>query len=450
MENQKELFPKNFRSVVRDFATDLSATFPEYSYYWAKWVDPDISDDALTILFAHCEKVYPERFFDILYQNAEIFDEKSETNVYFLPNVSFKLLFHCEGVSENTKKTIWKYLQLMLFTIVGGVTDKSSFGDTMNLFKDIDEKELQEKLNETMIGVTDFFKNLEETNSKTESGAGAGADANTDDAPPSTEQFREGFKNMFENMPGSFGKTEGMPNVEKMQEHLKTLFDGKIGALAKEMAEEIADDFKDILGADTGDMQSTNDVIKKLMKNPAKIMELMKTVGGKLDAKMKSGEFSREDMMKEAGDLLGKMKDMGGQDQFNEMFKNLAKNMGGMGKNMKFDQNAMERMTKLSSTQERLRKKMELKKQEREIQAQQQELRNQQQAKMNYSLNSKGASNDLVFSLDGAEKQEKSFIHPDLIKEMMQNDEARANMDKSSSGAANNKKTKNKKNKNKK
>jgi len=439
MNNQTtELLPKNFRSVVRDFATDLSATFPEYSYYWAKWVDPEVSDDALTILFAHCAKIYPERFFDILYQNDEIFNENSETDVYFLPNVSFRLLFRCEGVSEQTKKTIWKYLQLMLFTIVGSVTDKSSFGDTMNMFNGIDEKDLQAKLNETMSSVTDFFKNME---------AAPSADP-SDQTTPESEQFKEGFKNMFENMSGSSGKTEGMPNVENMQEHLKTLFEGKIGTMAKEMAEEIADDFKDILGGDTSGMTNTNDVIKKLMKNPAKIMELMKTVSGKLDSKMKSGEFSREDIMKEAGELLGKMKEMGGQDQFNEMFKNLAKNMGGMGKNMKFDQNAMERMTKLSSTQERLRKKMELKKQEKEMQAQQQ----QQSAKPNYSLNSKGDNNNLVFRLDGAEQQEKSFIHPDLIKEMLQNDKDLEKAKESGGGQGNkNKNNKNnKKNKNKK
>ena len=437
MENKTiDSIPKNFRSVVCDFATDLSATFPEYSYYWAKWVDPDVSDDALIILFNHCAKVYPERFFDILYQNNEIFDEKSEVDVYFLPNVSFRLLFQCEGVSEQTKKTIWKYLQLMLFTVVGSVTDKSSFGDTMNLFNGIDEKELQTKLNETMSSVTDFFKNME-TPQPAESTDDNGAD-----------QFKEGFKNMFENMPGGgFDKTKGMPNVENMQEHLKTLFEGKIGTLAKEMAEEIADEFKDILGGDTSDMQSTNDVMKKMMQNPAKIMELMKKVGGKLDSKMKNGEFSREDIMKEAGDLLGKMKDMGGHDQFNEMFKNLAKNMGGMGKNMKFDTNAMDRMTKQSSTQERLRKKMELKRQEQQLQQQLLAQQQQNAQKVNYSLNSTNNPNNLVFSLDGTEKQEKSFIHTDLIKEMMETATQKENANKSTNGNSNSISKKKKKNK---
>jgi len=77
-----------------------------------------------------------------------------------LPNVSFRLLFNCEDVSDNTKKTLWKYLQLVLFTIVGGVKDKSTFGDTMNMFDGIDESDLQSKLADTMKSITDFLIRL--------------------------------------------------------------------------------------------------------------------------------------------------------------------------------------------------------------------------------------------------------------------------------------------------
>ena len=39
-----------------------------------------------------------------------------------------------------------------------------------------------------------------------------------------------------------------IPNFENFQEHLKGMFDGKIGTLAKELAEEISGDFQNILG----------------------------------------------------------------------------------------------------------------------------------------------------------------------------------------------------------
>jgi hypothetical protein len=412
----EQTLPTNFRSLISDFVNDLSITYSDYSYLWSKWAEPEITDSELQYLFDYCIKVYPERFFDIIYQNDEIFSENSESNTYFLPNVSFRFLYNCEDVTENTKKAMWKYLQLMLFTIVGGVKDKSNFGDTINMFQGIDENDLQDKLKETMGGITDFFSNMENFMDK-------GTDSTNESEEPSQQQEpnREHFRNMFENM-------GGMPNMENIQDHLKKLFDGKIGKLAQEMAEELSGEFTDLVGEDIKDATNTQDVIKKLMKNPKKIMDLMKKVGGKLDSKMKSGEISREELMKEAGDILGKMKDMGGQDQFNEMFKKMASSMGGLGKNMKLDMNALNRMTQQSSTRDRMKAKMEQKKkmQAEEAEKKKQEIRErveqQQRLATSYSLTTKEDPTNFVFRLDGAEAQEKSlansFIHPDLLKEM--------------------------------
>lgn len=430
-----ETVPSNFRSMIKDFVVDLSATFPEYSYLWSKWSDPDVSEYELKKLFEYCLTVYPERFFDILYQNDDIFKPEDETNTYFLPNVSFRLLFNCEDVTETTKKTMWKYLQLMLFTIVGSVKDKSNFGETMNMFEGIDENELQEKMQETMGSIADFFKNIQ---SEGEGETGEGESG----SEPKTNDFQEGFRNMFENKEGA------MPDIGNIQDHLKSLFEGKIGKLAKEMAEEIAGDFSDIIGDDANDIKSTGDVMKKLMKNPKKIMDLMKTVGSKLDAKMKSGEVSRDEIMKEAGDLLGKMKGMGDQSQFQEMFKNMAKSMGGLGKNMRFDENAFERMTKAEAQKDRMRKNVDLKRQqqaeaiEKLKREKQEQFEKQQKVLANYSLQSTSAPNSFVFRLDGEAAQEKSFIHPDLLAEMDAADQKKKD---SNSEAAKKKKKKNKK-----
>ena len=420
---QENTIPSNFRNVIMDFTNDLSITFPEFSYLWSKWTNKDLSEVEIKELFDYCIKVYPERFFDILYQNQDIYNDASEFNTFFLPNVDFKMLFACQGISENTQKSIWKYLQLILFTIIGGITDKSSFGDSMNLFDGINEGDLQEKLKETMTGLTDFFSSMgmdtENSGEKTEEN-GDENDNNT--------KFQEGFKNMFENMPDAeefkksfpFEKMGGMPNMENIQDHLKTLFEGKIGTLAKEMAEEISGEFSDLLGEDTNDIHSTKDVIQKLMKNPKKIMDLMKTVSSKLDNKMKSGEISREEIMKEAGDLIGKMKDMGGQDQFTEMFKNLAKNMG-MGKNMKLDTNALDRMTKQQAMKERMRSKLEMKKQKQaeELEKMKERTRQQMANAAKFSLES-NSENSFVFRLDGEEAQQKSYkSSADMMADML-------------------------------
>lgn len=425
--------PENFRTIIADFTNDLTVTFSEYAYLWEKWQKPDLPEADLAELFHFCVKVYPERFFDILYQKEEIFAPNDDTNVDFLPNVSFKLLFSCENVSETTKKTIWKYLQLILFTIVGGIKDKTMFGDAAAMFEGMGEGELHEKLNETMGGITDFFKNMENMmgSEKGEEFADmqdkfkdmfSGEPSQESEGMPNFDEFKDKFKGM------------GMPDISKIQENLKGLFEGKIGKLAKEMAEEISEEFSDILGKDGGDMQNPQDVIKKLMKDPKKMMDMMKTVGAKLDNKMKSGDISRDELMKEATDMMEKMKSMGGKDQFNEMFKNLAKNMGAMGKNMKMDTNALERMTKMTSAKDRMRSKMDQKKQQKDMDEdkRREEIRKrveiQQQLAAKYSLESKGDDpSNLVFKLDGEAAQEKSFIHPDLLKEIAQEENNKVN-----------------------
>ena len=391
--------PTNFVTVINDFANDLSTTFPEYNDKWenlTKEIDVSSRDE----LYKHCMTVYPERFFDILYQNADIFSDKQDTNVNFLPNVDFKILYNSDGVTENIRKTIWKYLQLVLFTVVGSVKDKSIFGDSMNMFEGIDEKDLQAKLGETMEGLTDFFKDMGKNESSESS----------ESASPSEEEPSQPF-----NM-------NGMPNMENMQEHLHTLFNGKIGSLAKEMAEEISGDFTELLG-DNVENANPQDIMKKLMKNPTKIMGLMKSVTGKLDAKMKSGEISRDELMKEAGDLLGKMKESTGGAEMSEMFAKMAKSMGGMGKNMKMDTNAIERMVKSTKLKEDMMNRLSAKKDQmlerarEDAELVQQRIDEQEKLMAKFSLEQKDGNN-MVFKFDGGSSQEKSFIHPDLLKDM--------------------------------
>jgi hypothetical protein len=207
--------------------------------------------------------------------------------------VDFRVLYNCADVTETTQKSIWKYLQLLMFTLVGSVKNKTGFGETADMFDGINEADLQDKLKETFENMSSFFKNMEE---------------NTAETPPF-----------------NFEKTTGMPNLEEVHEHLKGLFDGKIGSMAKNIAEEISGDFENILGEDFKDVRSTKDIFQKMMKNPAKMMDLIKKVGDKIKNKMESGEISKDEIMREAGDILKKMKEMGGGgEQFQEMFKNMA------------------------------------------------------------------------------------------------------------------------------
>jgi len=338
--------PENLLKIVTDMCADLTLTFPEYASFWSKWhwdtlQSMEIEEKNRTIqdLFEYLLTVFPERFFDILYKNEDIFKVDSLLPTCFLPGVEFKTLYNCEGVSENTRNIMWNYLQLILFTILGSVQDKNRFGQSGNIFDGIDETELFSKLTDTMKNMTDFFQNMHSNEEDKHE---------TEEKQPDSQEIP---------LPPQ------MPNIKELHEHLKGLFDGKIGALAKELAEEITGDLSSILGDDAQNVKSTQDVIKQLMKNPAKISELIKTIGNKIKTKISSGEVSQEELMKEATELLGKMKDMGGgMDQFKEMFKNMGVPMPNIPKNARVDMNAVNRMTQNQSMRERLKKRMLAKK----------------------------------------------------------------------------------------
>ena len=462
----KELIkvPDDFANLLVDFTKDLAITFPEYSHLWMKWTTldmPDIErtselgtstgvrglsgdnissqdiertselgtsgdglssrDKEVRYVFEYCITIFPERFFDILYQNDDIFKPNSHVNTFFLPGVDFKMLYNCENVSATTHQTIWKYLQVLLLSAIGSIKDKTNFGDAMNIFDGVSEEELQEKLKETIDSLGSFFK-ASGLDSDDDDEAPEGVPLNTSaedndtNGVPDFDAFSKSFN--FENMSGS---------AEDLHGHLKNLFDGKIGSLAKEMAEEIANDLGSLLGEDGGEITSTQDFLKKMIRNPKKLMELMKSVSSKLNNKMKSGDISQEELMKEASEWMGKMKGMGGADQFSEVFKNLAKNMGGLGKNSSLDMNAMNRMMNKNARKERMLEKLE-KLKEAKLQATE-------------------TPNNYVFRMEGEETQEKSYAKSDVDQIMKDFNLVNDIINASSQTKPANKKKKNKNNK---
>lgn len=355
--------PENFKQTIHDLVTDISTTFPEYSQQISQWKNMD--EAKCQELYTHCSSFYPPHFFDILYQNEDLYKEK---DLFFIPDLDFALIFNCEDVSDNTRQMIWKYLQLILFMVAGSIKDKSMFGDTANLFEGIEEDKLEDKLKETMGDIQGFFSKMN-------------IDLSNVDLSD----------NVFENMEGQPSSEEdisgnpfNMPDMENIHNHLKSLFDGKIGRFAKELAEELTDEFSSLGGENT----NSGDLLKQMMKNPKRIMDLVKTIGEKIKQKMDSGEISKEEMMGEASEILNKMKEMGGQKELNKMFKNFA---GGMGKNSKINMSALQSMAKQEAMRERMRSKI--------------------QKKKDFTID-ESDPNNLRFSINEEGKQEKSSIAP--------------------------------------
>jgi len=344
-EEEVNSFPESFPKIIRDFVKDLSTTFPEFSHLWNQWKNIGCENlGGVQELWKYTTSVFPERFFDILYQNEDIFlsggeSENKKVNVFFLPNVDFSILFQCADITDTIKESIWKYLQLILFTMMDTIRNKEAFGETSNIFAGMDEKELQGKLGEVFRGMGDFFH----------------------DQQPEEESSTE---------------PNAIPNPESIFDGLKTLFDGKIGKLAKELTEELEDEFKELLGSDNVEPTSMQDAIKKLMRNPQKMIQLVKKMSDKLTSKMSSGDIQQEDIKNELSEFMKQMKDMGGPNstQFQEMFKNMTKGMG-LGKNAKMDTNAYAQMEKKMTLREGMRIRLD----KRKAQAQQKLASEQQQ-----------------------------------------------------------------------
>jgi hypothetical protein len=333
--------PEEFVKVIRDFVGDLKVTFPEYIPFIDKWWKSkeqfnyiDEEEDRIKayeksekksakLLFDFCKKKLPPRFFDILYQNDEMFKEDSELDTEFFPKIHFKNLWQCD-ISEKTRETIWKYLQLMLFAVVGTLDNKDAFGDTAKLFEAINEDEFKSKLQETLSQMQDLF----------------------DASGNPSENLGEGLS------PGD------LPNAEQINEHITGMLDGKIGQLAKEIAEETAAN----LNMEFDGATDMKDVFNQLVKNPTKLMGLIKTVGNKLDTKLKSGELKESEMIQEATEIMNKMKNMPGMGNIQSMLSKMGMSgLGGLGG--KVNTGAMEaqlnQRLKMAKTKERIKAKAE-------------------------------------------------------------------------------------------
>jgi hypothetical protein len=395
-KKQKQI-PDEFKKVIFEFTADISNTFPEYKSTLGLFLDSNginissaesesDTQKVVAILYDYCSKVYPERFFDILYKNEKLFDksvsEYANVNTHFLPNIDFSVLWNTEGISDATRETIWKYLQLILMTIITNIEDRKSFGDAANLFEAINEDELRNKLEETIQQMYSMFEgaNASEPGANaSESGSQPDASASSEQASGSGSASEEGFnffdwaKNM--NKSGDGNAAEPNANAESIHEHISHILNGKIGKLAKEIAEETAKDvdFDMEFGGENGENMDFKNVFQKMFKNPGKLMSLVKNVGSKLDQKFKSGEIKESELMQEASDLLSKMKGMPGMNNLADMLNKMGMGgmMGGMGGgkskvNIGAMQSHLQRNMKVSQMKERMQQKLKAQQQQRD------------------------------------------------------------------------------------
>jgi hypothetical protein len=97
----------NLYKIVTDMTDDLINTFPEHSEVLTKWTTKGFNelgsqkliDDEITNFYNYAIQIFPQRFFDIIYQNNKMFLDPN-IDTCFLPLIDFKVLFNCSGISE--------------------------------------------------------------------------------------------------------------------------------------------------------------------------------------------------------------------------------------------------------------------------------------------------------------------------------------------------------------
>ena len=346
-EKEETKIPDEFSKVIKDLIRDVKETFSEFVPLINKWwkdssefeyIDNEVErkkvfeesqQSSIKFLFSFCQKKFPPRFFEILYQNDEMFKVDSDIDTEFLPHIHFKNLWQFD-ITQKTRDTIWKYLQLILFSIIGSLENREAFGDSAKLFEAINQDDFKNKLEETLSQMQGLFEMPE----------------------PSSQENTNDSSKMPEGMP------EGMPNADDIHKHINGMLDGKLGKLAKEIAEETAAN----LNIDMENVTDMKDVFSNLVKNPTKLMGLVKSVGDKLDSRIKSGEIKESELISEATDIMNKMKSMPGMENIQSMLGKMGiPGLGGKGTKMNMGamEAQMNKNLKTAQMRERMKAKAE-------------------------------------------------------------------------------------------
>jgi hypothetical protein len=298
-----------FNKIIKDFVHDLLTTFPEIesklSIELLNIHRNTSSDEDFKVIYDYIKEHYTSLFFDILYQNEEMFNKE----MFLLPNIDFSLLWK-DNISDKTRGILWKYMQLLSVCVVYDTKDGNDFGNISEMLNSINQDELKTKLNDLFGNMDDFMKD-----------------------------------------------SDTKPNAEEFHSHLNGLLNGKLGSLAKEIVDETTDDFKEVLNINEN--MDMKDILNQVTKNPTKLMGLANKINSKIENKLKNGDIKESEMMEEAKELLQKMENLPGMDKLSQMFKNFSGKM-----DMKGMQNRMNQSIHQAKMKERMQNKLQKKKSE--------------------------------------------------------------------------------------
>lgn len=314
IHNMDSKLNDTFFSVMREFVPDFLSEFPSYENTLHPGIkaimehkDDEFPESVLTdvlTVYTFSKTNLPRHFIDIINEDMNfLLSENPNATTELIIGIDFKNVWKEESISDNTKSIIMNYLQMFLLSLISDIEDKSIFADP-DIYEKMEDSEFQEKLND-----------------------------------------------MVDNLEGYFKDKDNVPNIpkpEEVNEKMSSILNGKIGEIAQEIARETLDELK---SDDSLDMNNP-DVLKKLLNDPSKIMNLTSKIGTKLDTKMKNGDLTDDELLQEASNIMETMTNIPGMEIMQDMVFNM------FNPKQKQQKNKMKQEMNAASTKERMLQKL--------------------------------------------------------------------------------------------
>lgn len=369
-----QTIPSEFVHLIHQFTDDLCATFPEYGFAISEWWGESPEQQQTEMLWEHCCETYVPHFADIMQENNAIFSTDNNEPIMFLPNIDFRTIWNDDTVSDTTKTTIWRYLQCIVLQVV----HNRGLGDVEG-----ELKSMFDGMSENMEEMASKFQDMAEKMKEMFHTSSAQATETETDQPEPTLQSESATADAESTVPEF---------LRNFQSHIERMMEGKIGKIAKDLAEEVAQELGIDPDATTeeADKAGLMDMFQKIMKNPAKMMDIMKKCSQVIKTKIQSGEITEDELREELSGLLGSVQQSQGEgegggtnpmEEIKKMFsamgldieslmkmmmgQGMPKGMGG-GKGMRMDTSKINRMMQQATTRDRMRSKLEEKQRQKE------------------------------------------------------------------------------------
>ena len=278
-----------FNEYMKMFVSEIRTIFPEFNEiiddYYKELLESDTcNDDKYVKRFMRKLKDFKVQ---ISNKDASMFNGE----LCVLKNVDFEKIYASDILTDNNKEKIWEYLQTLYVLGESIISDSERVKNLVKNFQrlqnnDLDnvpESELETDEDRELL---DMLKNISEQN------------RNTNSEPLSPE--------MFEN--------------------------GVIGKLAQELSEEIN---VESLGLNIDENTSADQMFSNLISgdNPMKFMNLLQTVGKKIQDKVSAEGIDQSQLINEATQMMSSLQGGGGNSMFDSLLQRAgqAANVGGGG-----------------------------------------------------------------------------------------------------------------------